>query len=180
MSYDDAFYEQVLAPLEGRMLRTVRRLLRDPQAAEDVLQDALVRVWRSRDVVRRHPRPQALVLRICLHAALDACRRSGRRREADAPFAVDERADGVARSPEAQAVDRARRLAVLAAIAQLPRQQALALTLRVLDEQPYRDVARVMGCSAITARIHAMRGRARLRSLLEAWRPSGGSTGGLG
>jgi DNA-directed RNA polymerase specialized sigma24 family protein len=64
--------------LEGRMLRTVRRVVRDPDLAQDAVQDAVVRLWQHRTrSVAIQPR-EALVLRVCLHAAIDAVRRAER------------------------------------------------------------------------------------------------------
>ena len=48
------------------------------------------------------------------------------------------------------------------AISKLPRNQAVAVILRVVQEQPYTEVAQTLGCSETTARIHVMRGRAKL------------------
>lgn len=176
MSCDDGFYDLYLAPLEGRMLRTVHRVLRDPDAARDALQDALVRIWQRRGAVRRHPNPEALLLRICLHAAIDAIRRQGRRPEKSG-VDLPARAAGPGRGPEASLADRERRQAVLEAIAQLPHQQALAILLRIVEEQPYAEVAEGLGCSPITARIHVMRARSRLSRLLAHLAP--GKRGGF-
>ena len=178
MSCDDGFYDLYLAPLESRMLRTVHRVLRDPDAARDALQDALVRIWQRRDVVRRHPRPEALLLRICLHAAVDAVRREARRRETTDVGALEERTGEPGGGPLASLADRERRQAVLAAIARLPHQQALAVLMRIVEEQPYARVAQVLGCSPITARIHVMRARSRLRRLLAPKGPGGTGRGG--
>lgn len=165
MTGDDPFYDRYLAPLERRMLQTVQRVLRDREAARDALQDALVRIWERRGVVAEHPHPQALLLRICYHAAIDALRRRCRQRETTG-LALDEWLAAPDRGPQTACDHEERRRAVLAGIAQLPQQQALAVLLRSLEERPYAEVARVMGCSPVTARIHAMRARSRLRRLL--------------
>lgn len=51
---------------------------------------------------------------------------------------------------------------MLRAIARLPRQQAAAVLLRIVQEQSYEAVAKALDCSETTARIHVSRGRARL------------------
>jgi RNA polymerase sigma factor (sigma-70 family) len=162
---DGAFYERYLGPLEGRMLRTVRRVVRDPDLARDALQDAVVRLWQHRERLRRHPNPEALVVRVCFHAAIDAVRRGQRRRET-AAVDLDGRPGAPGRGPSDALEQRERHEAVVGAIAALPRQQALAVLMRVVEEQPYAVVARALGCAEITARIHVMRGRSRLRRVL--------------
>ena len=73
---------------------------------------------------------------------------------------------------------REQREAVLEAIAQLPPRQALAVLMRVVEEQPYAVIASALGCAEITARIHLMRGRARLGRLLAHLAPDQGRKGG--
>ena len=51
---------------------------------------------------------------------------------------------------------------ILAAIGRLPRNQAIAVLMRLLQDQPYSDIALVLGCSEVTARIHVSKARAKL------------------
>ncbi|MFY9726215.1 MAG: sigma factor, partial [Bryobacteraceae bacterium] len=64
-------YERLIAPIEGRMIRAVWRIVRDPDEVEDAFQEALLTVWKRWDRICIHPNPQALVLQICIHAAHD-------------------------------------------------------------------------------------------------------------
>ena len=177
MDDDDLLYERCIEPLEGRMLRTVRRVVRDPDLAQDALQDAVVRLWQHRDRVRRHPNPEALVLRVCLHAAIDAVRRGQRRRETGG-VDLEDRPGAAGRGPSEALEQREQHEVVVRAIAQLPRQQALAVLMRVVEEQPYAAVARALGCAEITARSHVLRGRSRLRRVLAPLAPGRARVGG--
>jgi RNA polymerase sigma factor (sigma-70 family) len=174
---DGAFYERYLEPLEGRMLRTVRRVVRDPDLARDALQDAVVRLWQHRERLRRHPNPEALVVRVCFHAAIDVVRRGERRRETGG-VDLEGRPAAPGRGPGEALEEREQHEAVVRAIAALPRRQALAVLMRVVEEQPYAVVARALGCAEITARIHVMRGRSRLRRVLAPLVPQRVRTGG--
>jgi RNA polymerase sigma-70 factor, ECF subfamily len=174
---DGVFYERYLGPLEGRMLRTVRRVVRDPDLARDALQDAVVRLWQHRERLRRHPNPEALVVRVCFHAAIDAVRRGQRRREAGG-WDLEGRPGAPGGGPSEALEQQEQREAVVRAIAALPRRQALAVLMRVVEEQPYAAVARALGCSEITARIHVMRGRSRLRRVLAPLLRRPGPVGG--
>jgi len=177
LSGHDAFYEQFLAPLETRLFRTVSRVLRDPDAARDALQDALLRVWQQRDRVRAHPNPEALIVRIGYHAAIDAVRRE-RRRPVAADDALERIPDAASPGPLATLARAETRRAVLEAIARLPHQQALAVLMRVVEQEPYAALAQALGCAEITARIHVMRGRAKLGRLLAHLAPAAGAGGG--
>jgi RNA polymerase sigma factor (sigma-70 family) len=176
---DEAFYERYVEPLEERMLRAVRRVVRDPDLARDALQDAVVRLWQHRERLRGHPNPEALAVRVCFHSAIDAARRAGRRRETSGVDLEGRPGPGRGRGPSDALEQDELREAVVRAIAALPRQQALAVLMRVVEEQPYAVVARALGCAEITARIHVMRGRSRLRRVLAPFGSERGRAGGV-
>jgi len=177
-SSDDVFYDTYLAPLETRMLRTAWRITRDPDRARDALQDAMARVWTHRERIRAHPNPGALVLRISIHAAIDVLRRERRRRRAE-ESAVPTAWRGSPPAGPAVAAERSEvRALVLDAVARLPAKQAAAVTLRVLEEQPYEAIAAALGCAEPTARVHVLRGREKLKRLLHVLAPPNRTTGG--
>jgi len=174
LSGDDVFYETYLAPLETRMLRTAWRITRDPDRARDALQDAMARVWVQRDRVRAHPNPGALVQRIAIHAAIDTLRRERRRLRAEEAARPPRGRASSAAGPAAAAERSEVRALVLEAVARLPEKQAAAVTLRVLEEQPYDAIAAALGCAEPTARVHVLRGREKLARLLHALSPAAG------
>jgi RNA polymerase sigma-70 factor (ECF subfamily) len=71
------------------------------------------------------------------------------------------------------------RALVLDAISRLPEKQAAAVTLRVLEEQPYEAVAAALGCTEPTARVHVSRGREKLARRLGPLAPADRGAGGL-
>ena len=172
MSGNDVFYDTYLAPLETRMLRTAWRITRDPDRARDALQDAMARIWAQRDRVRVHPNPTALVLRITIHAAIDGLRRERRRLRAEESAGPPARHASPQAGPAAAAERSEVRALVLSAVARLPEKQAAAVTLRVLEEQPYEAIAAALGCAEPTARVHVLRGREKLKHLLHALAPA--------
>lgn len=176
MAGRDLDYDALVKPLEPRLMRTVWRIVRQREAAEDALQDTLTKVWRKRRAVAAHPNPEALIMRIAVTTAWDALRRTRRRLgrevpglDGDRPVAADP-APRVERGLE----DRGLRDAVLAAIARLPRRRAAAVLLRVVEERSYEEVALAMGCSEATARGHVMRGKAALAVMLARFAPGSG------
>jgi RNA polymerase sigma factor (sigma-70 family) len=178
VSEDDAFYDTYLAPLESRLLRTAWRITRDSDRARDALQDAVARIWKHRQRVRTHPNPAALVLRIGIQAAIDVRRREGRwwRMGGGAmPRAV---AAGGDADPGTRAERREVREFVLDAIARLPEKQAVAVTMRIMEDAPYEAVAAALGCAEATARVHVLRAREKLARLLGDVVPAARRAGG--
>ena len=164
MQADEADYERLIRPIEDQMMRSVWRITQNADDAEEALQEALALVWRRFLRIRRHANPQALILRICMNAAYDVLRRKARRQrwEQDAPADAMESA----RTPREAAEAQEQESAILRAIGQLSRNQALAVTLRLVQEQSYEAIARAIGCRENTVRKHVERGRARLCELL--------------
>jgi len=164
-------FDVLVRPMEARMMRSIWRIVRQTEAAEDALQDALAVIWKKRETVAQHPNPQALILRIAVSAALDAVRKSRRRLGHEIPGLPDDPADYSAPPVTKEAEDRSLRTAILEVIGRLPKRQAMAALLRIVEEQSYGEIARAMDCSEATARVHVMRARAALARDLVRLRP---------
>lgn len=149
---------------QDRMLRTIWRVVRDPDLAEDALQDALATLWRKLPALARHPNPEAFVLRVSLDAACDHLRAHLRRRRRDAPLDGAEAA--ALSAPPAAGAGSALCREVLRAIGRLKRRQATAILLRALHDESYDTIARTLGCSEATARVHVLHARENLRQWL--------------
>jgi len=166
LTNDQTIYGELIAPLESRMTRSIWRIVRNADLAEDVLQDALAVIWKKRYQIRRHANPPALILKICMDAAYDSLRRLERlkrQRDAaqleDAPAPPHHDADWDLKKRELEEH-------VQKAIRRLPRKRALALMMRLIQEEPFEAIAQALGCSEVTVRIHISKGRAQLRKWL--------------
>ncbi len=160
-------FERLIAPIADRMIRTVWRIVRDAGDAEDAFQDALLNVWKRWDRIRGHPNPHALVLRICIHSALDVVRQRSRRQKSMEPHGIPEALADQAPLAAERLAGAQQGAEVMRAIASLSKNQAQAILLHAVDEMPYNDVAAQMGCAEATVRKHVLRARTKLRALLE-------------
>jgi RNA polymerase sigma-70 factor (ECF subfamily) len=170
---DRTIYDELIAPLEATMMRSIWRVVRNADLAEDSLQDALAVIWKKRFRIRLHPNPRALILKICLNAAYDSLRKLERMRRqtdlsqlTDAPAPPDHDAD---RDLQVREIEKQ----VQQAIRKLPRKRALAVMMRLIQEESFDAIAQALGCSEVTARIHISRGRAQLRKWLSPLFESG-------
>jgi len=164
-------YAVYIKPMESRIMRSIWRIVRQREAAEDALQDALAVIWKKRREVAHHPNPEAVILRIAVGAAYDTVRKMRRRLRREIPGLPDQAGNGSTAPLSREIEERALRTCILAAIGRLPKRQATAVLLRIVEERPYEEIARSMGCSTTTARIHVMRGRAALSRSLAHLRP---------
>jgi RNA polymerase sigma-70 factor, ECF subfamily len=76
---DHEAFEALAAPAYHRLYAIARRILRDGYAAEDAVQDALVRAWRDLRGLRDPDRFDAWLHRLLVNACTDQVRRRRRR-----------------------------------------------------------------------------------------------------
>ena len=145
----------------ARVVASVARILRDLDAAEEVVQDAFAKYHLARHRVREPERQVAYLRSIVCNLARGRLRRWGleRRRQP-----LPER-EALPTSDAAEA--RHRRDAVAAALAGLPRRQRECVVLRYWLDLPEREIAATLGIAAGSVKSHLHRGLAALESRLE-------------
>ncbi|WP_448586989.1 RNA polymerase sigma factor [Thermaurantiacus sp.] len=155
----------------GRLVRLIARpglalatrVLGCPVAAEDCVQDALTRLWQTRDRFDAQRGPLgAWWRRTLLHVALDGRRRLRQVEPLETAAAVPDPAPGPAIAAEAADLDR--RLA--AAIATLPPRQRAALALFHGEGATMAEIADLLGTSPKAVEGLLDRGRQALRARL--------------
>ncbi len=130
------------------------------EAAQDLVQDAFLRVWENAGRYRGEGRFVGYLLRLLVNRALNLKRASVREVTAEAP----EPSGG--ESPEDR-LERARhRQAVVDAMQALPPSQRMALALRYQDDMSYEEIAAAMECSVKAVERLIARGRDGLRGRL--------------
>lgn len=144
-AFDD-FFMRILP----RTIRAARRLTGDPYLAEDVAVEALARAHARWGRVGPLTWRDAWVLKVASREALHQLRR-----RPPMPAAAPDRDESD---------DVVLRVALLAALAHLPRRQRETIVLRYLCDLPEADVALALGVSAGTVKTHIHRALASLRT----------------
>jgi RNA polymerase sigma-70 factor (ECF subfamily) len=133
--------------------------------AEDVVQEAFVKAYRSRDAFRGDANPGTWLRRIVMNEALDFRRRRHARGGAAVVEAPDERpARGPGPDTTASELERAE--AVRRAIDTLPQDQRTVVILREIEGLAYREIAEQLGLPLGTVESRVLRARERLRATL--------------
>jgi RNA polymerase sigma-70 factor (ECF subfamily) len=133
--------------------RVVNGILRDGGRAEEIAQDAFLQLLLHWDKVSRYERPDAWVRRVAIRLAMRSMRR--------------QRILGVLHLSLPRPIELAPRdLDVHDAIGRLHGSQRAAVVLFYLEDRPTAEIARILGCSEATARVHLHRGRRRLAEWL--------------
>ena len=147
---DTAAFEALVERYECALLRPARSILGDGRCHEDVVQDVFLRLVQSpprvpRSAAGRAGLERAHLLswlhRVTRNCCLDVVRSETRRRKREEAVAAAEPADGGLASVEAGDT----REAVARGLQRLPSDQREVLTLRLLGEQSYREIAEITG-----------------------------------
>ena len=139
-------YDTLIRPLEDQMLRSIWRITRVAEDAEDALQESLAIIWKRRARIERHPCPRAIILRICVHCACDVLRarlrRGSRETAAIDPDAFHARDGAVGERLHRQEL----RDDIFHALVRLPSRQATAVVMRHVLEMSYEEIGDALGC----------------------------------
>jgi RNA polymerase sigma-70 factor (sigma-E family) len=154
----DSEFSEYVAAQRVLLMRTARLLTAGDHAqAEDLVQNALTRLYIHWPRVRRADDPLAYGHRALTNAFLDERRRAHRRREVVTDRAPD--------SP-APLADHETRSTVLAALWSLPPRQRAVVVLRHFLQYDVAGAAAVLGCSEGTVKSQNAKALGKLRQLL--------------
>ena len=130
----------------------------DRSEAQDVAQEAFARAWQHWPRIARYDDPEAWVRRVAWRLMLDRWRGLRRRLAARARMGPPDEVTG-SPSPD--------RVAVVAALQQLPPPQRQVIALHYLLDMPVRDIAASVGVPEGTVKARLSKGRSALARLLD-------------
>ena len=168
--------ERLLAELRPASFAIAYRMLGSVTEAEDVVQEALLRVHRALEAGGRIASPRAFLATVTTRLAIDELRSARARRERyvgewlPEPIVTDGLDDPASHAETADSLS----LAMLALLESLSPEQRAVLLLRDVFDYEYREIAAIVGKSednarqlASRARRHVARRRPRFRTTRE-------------
>lgn len=175
---DKAAFELLVAKYHRKILRLISRLVRDPVEVEDVAQEAFIKAYRALSLFRGESAFYTWLYRIAINTAKNhlasRARRAPTSTEADAEEAetfgdADNLRD--INTPESVLMSKQIAETVNTAMAGLPEELRMAISLREIDGLSYEEIAAMMDCPIGTVRSRIFRAReaiaAKLRPLLD-------------
>lgn len=141
--------------------RYARALLRDPQGADDLVQDCLVRALSRRRLWRPGSNLRAWLFTILHNLHANKVRDAARRPR---PVVLDE-SDGALARPPGQ-IARIEAGELLRALEQLSEEQRQVVLMAGLEGLEYKEIAQILGVPIGTVMSRLSRGRERLRRLM--------------
>jgi RNA polymerase sigma-70 factor (sigma-E family) len=154
---DDAGFREFARTRTLALRRTAYLLCGDWHLAEDLVQTALLKLYRAWSRVRESQAVDKYMRQVLLRCWFDEQRRPWRRKE---------RRDGTV--PETEHFDRPTGISdvLLTALAQLPPKQRAAVVMRYCNDLPIVEVAAAMRCSEGTVKSQTSRALESLRQIV--------------
>lgn len=163
---DRAAAQILLDRLAPRVLRLARRLLQDPAEAEDVTQEAMLRLWQIAPRWQAGgAQPSTWLHRVAVNLATDRLRKRrgvGLDEIAEPDDPSPGVVDGMMQTDRLRALDEA--------LAMLPDRQRVAVVLRHLEGMNNPEIAASMGIGVEAVESLTARGKRRLAQLLQGRR----------
>jgi RNA polymerase sigma-70 factor (ECF subfamily) len=160
------FVEELFAKHQNEIYAYLVRMLRDPELAADLAQDAFVKAYRAYDSLEKPENARAWLYQIAHRVALDNLRR--RKIVRFVPLVGEAR--NSAPSAEHLAMDLRLSADLQRALERIPERQRAALLLAELHDLTGLELAAALGVSHVAARALLTRARESLRQALAAER----------
>lgn len=160
---ESAFAALVIKYRES-VYRVARRMLGNHEDAADAAQEVFIRAHRALPRFDGRSQVSTWLYRITVNLCLDIRGRLSRMPLADDEEVLRDRCAGPAIEDEAEGRETGR--IVARAVATLPPRQKAMVVLRLYQDLPYAEIARIMGCSEGTVKATMFAALRRLRRVL--------------
>lgn len=165
----DAF-AQIVTAYEDKVYHLCFRMCGDRDQAQDLAQEAFIKAWRGLAFYKHEASFSTWLYRLTSNVCIDHLRRQ-KRRTAVSLTADDEEntqldVPDLAPTPEEKVLESQLHQAVSDAMGRLPEDFRLVLTLRVVEERSYDEIAEIMDLKPGTVKSRLARAREKLRKIL--------------
>ena len=155
---DEQSFELLLHRYRTPLVNFLFRMVRSREQAEDLAQEAFIRVYRAREDYEPSAKFTTWLFRIATNLALNSLRDNRYQKlemSIDAPLSADSE-DGDERhfevadkhlTVEQEMVEQSRKLMIKRAIEKLPEKQRAAVLLHKYQELDYAEIAKILSCS---------------------------------
>ncbi len=161
---DTQAYERVVMEQKDRLFSYASLILRNPAEAQDVAQEALIRLWRHRAVVCDQ-RAHFWLRRAAHNLCIDLLRRRKTRPEAASHEVLAASVDG-APDPRRRAESSELSGLLGRALSSLAARDRAVIVLREVEGRPYEEIAEILGIPLGTLKVRLHRAREQLRAKL--------------
>lgn len=169
---DRGAFDLLVMKYQRRLMRLLKRVVRDPSETEDVVQEAFIKAYRALPYFRGDAAFYTWLYRIAVNTARNYLASLAHRVSATAAqsreqvHALEEQLRDN-NTPESVLASKQIALTVNAAVEALPPELRVAIVLREMDGLSYDEIAEIMACPVGTVRSRIFRAREVIAERLE-------------
>jgi RNA polymerase sigma-70 factor (ECF subfamily) len=164
---DDDAFTAIVHRYKDPLVNYLTHLVRSRERAEDVAQEAFVRLYRNAEQYRHHEKLAPYLYRIATNYTITEMRREKRWRLLMPRLVAG--SVQVAPPPDVRLMSDEVQREVAAALGRLPLKFRAPLALYEIEEWSYDDIARALGCRMGTVKSRIARARELMRRQLSGW-----------
>jgi RNA polymerase sigma-70 factor (ECF subfamily) len=157
----ETFKIEVL-PIKHKLYRLAKRLINNIPEAEDVVQEAFLRLWTKKDELKNYRSIEAFAMTITKNLCLDRMKSKS--------YKTDELTDKHEKMNEStpyallELADSFEKIQLI--IQSLPEQQRMIIHLRDIEEYELDEISEIMELNMNTVRVNLSRARKKVREML--------------
>ena len=155
-------FEQLARGLRPRVLMTATKVLTDPEMAEDVAQETLLKLWSLRERLSDYQNVDGLAMVIARNKCLDILRQQNRVYRVPIE---DVEAMSPELSPMEALIDTESDDEVSEILSMLPEGQQVVLRMKHIEGMEVEDIAQLTGCTPNAIRVTLSRARKRVKEI---------------
>lgn len=167
---DASQFKRCFLPCHERMYRMAWRLTGNAQAAEDLVQEAFLKLWLKRDALQITSSAETFCVTTVKNLFYDQVRKRRPQTTNHTPEELQIPHDDDAARAIEQAEDRQMAWQL---ISRLPEQQRQIVMMRDISEMEYREIDRQTGLTAVHVRVLLSRARKQMREQLKQMKDNG-------
>lgn len=162
---DASAFNELLGLHEKKMYAVCLRMCVNQEDAQDCLQEAMLRIYRSISGFKGQSSFSTWIYRVTMNTCLDELRKKKNKQTTSLDSLLD---TGWSPSddydtPEHHAIEGERRKAIRSAISELPEDMRSAVVLRDIEGFSYDEISVILGINVGTIKSRISRGREKLR-----------------
>lgn len=157
---DAEIFKKVFLPYHQKLYRIAYRIVKEESSAEDIIQEAYIKLWNKRNELDEIDNKEAFAIIIVRNQCLDHLRKfkSNRQNDYDYGYDIPEKESLFVQIEQRNETDIVKQL-----IDRLPEQQRHIMILRHWDNYSDEEIEKITGLTAVNIRVILSRARKTIR-----------------